>query len=90
MIWPKSSTFEIIFGAELNEKTIIPPGLFVRIVVRFKPISEISVNDVLTILVDNDGALLVPLLTSSESPILESKKLEMELCRVNFIKLYHK
>jgi hypothetical protein len=44
----------------------------VKVVVRFKSLEDVTVNDMLTILVHEDGAIIVPLLTTSESPpILE-------------------
>ncbi len=72
IIGPTSRCFDVLWGAELNENTVIPPGLVVKVVVRFKSLEDVTVNDMLTILVHEDGAIIVPLLTTSESPpILE-------------------
>lgn len=76
VINPKSTCFDIDWGASIGERTLLAPGLSNRIIIRFRPtLTTESVHDMLTVIIDDDGAIVIPVVArSASSPILESKE----------------
>lgn len=67
---PNNKCFKVNYGPN---KAALPPGLTIPITVNFRPDSNQSVNDILFITVEGDGALTVPLVSATiPPPILES------------------
>ena len=74
VINPKNACIDIDWGASIGEMTLLAPGLSNRNIVRFRPTSMEPIHDMLTVIVDDDGATAIPIIArSASSPILESK-----------------
>jgi len=68
VIPPYNKCFMVLWGSDLNEKTLISPGLTTRVMVQFRPANNSAINDVLMVVIDGDGALIVPMMSASATP----------------------
>lgn len=58
---------------------MIPPGLSVKIIIEFLPKSDETIHDFLTININNDGNIVIPIIsTNFTPPVLEGKRLKLK------------
>jgi len=68
-----NQSFSVSWKSSQREKDAVSPGLSSKITVQYRPTTNETINDLLIIIAEGDGALIVPLLTASSTPpVLES------------------